>query len=148
MLENLITKHKGLKALIITAYIIYLLAVFYLCFFNIKAPEINLSEYFLGIPMDKVAHFLMFLPFTFISYLSYKYVPILKTFRKYCISLSFVTGVIIAAATEIIQALFINGREGDILDFFADIVAISITTIALNIYHYYFRKTSSPISLR
>ena len=135
MIEKFISKHKGIRILIIVGYTLYILAVAYLCFFNVGIPDMNLGDYWLGIRKDRIAQFLMFFPFTFLSYLLYKYTPVLKALHRHSVSMSFLTGVLIAAATEIIQKEFIPGREGDVWDFVADVTAITLATIILIIYH-------------
>ena len=57
------------KRIYIAAFIIYLIAVFVLCFIKGEnLPEVERSIF--GLPMDKVAHFIMFLPFPILASLS------------------------------------------------------------------------------
>ena len=55
------------KILFISAFCIYLAAVFFLCL--MKPDDLPQTELMLfGLPADKVAHFLMFFPFPVLGY--------------------------------------------------------------------------------
>ena len=95
---------------------IYLVAVLTLCVINLSSmPEVPTT--FLGIELDKVAHFLMFLPLPVLFYLSFdgKAVAI--------IGASILAGLTLAGTTEWIQS-FLTYRSMDLDDFFADIIGL------------------------
>ena len=51
-------------------FFLYLAAVAFLCFMHVdKLPDVQ--KFIFGIPTDKIAHFLMFLPFPILAYLAY-----------------------------------------------------------------------------
>ena len=103
---------------------LYIGAVAYLCFANFhKLPEV--PKFFLGIPSDKVIHFLMFFPFPILAYLAYDRLTDtpLKAFAaliRIC-----AIGAVVAGLTEIGQSL-LPYRTQDISDFRADCIAICI----------------------
>ena len=100
-------------------FFLYLAAIAFLCFMHVdKLPDVE--KFLFGIPADKLAHFLMFLPF-----------PILAN--------RFWSAVLFAAATFIIGALLAYGteyvqgklpyRSMDINDFKADALALAISSV-------------------
>lgn len=110
--------------------IVYLGAVAYCCFghFN-DLPEIS-SESFLGIPTDKIVHFLMFFPFPILCHLTFSGHGGSTRHTIISVAVIFITGGILAAATEIGQS-FTNYRSGDILDFAADALSLAISSIVV-----------------
>ena len=92
------------KRIYIAAFIIYLIAVFVLCFIKGEnLPEVE--KFIFGLPMDKVAHFIMFLPFPILASMS--------IIRKehgigrslLVLAILTITGSGIAYGTEVIQRL-------------------------------------------
>lgn len=116
------------KALGIFLLIAYLAAVGYCCFgqFN-DLPEINADTFF-GIPADKVVHFLMFFPFPILCHLAFSGWISKPRHTVLSVAAVFLTGVMIAAGTEIGQS-FTDYRSGDILDFTADTLSLAISSI-------------------
>ena len=109
------------------AMILYIAAVAYLCFANFhKLPDVPKS--ILGIPMDKIVHFVMFSPFPFLAFLAYdKYTRTPWQALGALVSICAI-GCIFAGATEIIQAA-LPYRSQDIHDFGADCLAIGLSSI-------------------
>lgn len=109
-----------------TPYIIlfcfYLCAVLYLCLMkpdDIPHPEINL----LGIPIDKAAHFLMFLPYPFLSYMLF-HKKDRNIFANLCILIIlYVAGVGLAYGTEHLQGMT-DYRTQDMTDVYADLTGM------------------------
>ena len=61
----------NLKKISLALFCIYLVAVAALCFLRPSSlPEMNIKT-FLGLPIDKVLHFLMFLPYPVLSGMSF-----------------------------------------------------------------------------
>ena len=108
--------------------VVYIIAVLVLCFGQFKSTE-EIPRSFLGIPMDKVVHFLMFFPLPFLAFFAFdryteKFWPsVLWT------SVAFVAGALFAAGTEIGQALLTSYRTGDPTDFRADLVALAVGSL-------------------
>jgi len=103
--------------------LLYLGAVALLCFANFNnVPEVQ--KFFLGIPLDKIVHFLMFLPFPPLAYwsigLSRKGV-----FNTLLILVGlFVLGCLIAWGTEYVQSK-LPYRSMDMMDFRADRIGLA-----------------------
>lgn len=104
-------------------------AVVVVCFGHFEnLPDIE--KKFLGIPMDKVIHFIMFLPFPILMGLSFHKTST-KSLNTIFFALgTFVLGCILAGATEIGQS-FTTYRSCDITDFRADSIALAISTLAV-----------------
>jgi len=122
---------QGFVVIIRILFILYISSVCCLCFLNFSFQEdIDIPTYLWGIRIDRVVHFLMFLPYAILA------IPVfnlsrrntsLKTVRCIIITL---TGIIFAAGTELIQKYFLITREGDVIDFKADILGL-LTGIAI-----------------
>lgn len=107
--------------------IFYLGLIAFACFGHFdKLPEMN--PYFLGIPKDKVVHFLMFFPLPFLMWLALdKYTTKARHSLLFVIG-AFLVGSLIAAATEVGQ-YYTGYRSADALDFFADTLAMAICSL-------------------
>lgn len=117
------------KAIFITAFVIYLVAVIYLCL--MKPDNLPQTElYLFGLPLDKVAHFLMFLPFPALAYMML-WEKGRKTWAELLILLSCLTvGVGLAFLTEHLQAMT-QYRSSDIKDIYADMTGLGIGCIVV-----------------
>jgi len=114
--------------------LLYLAAVAYLCFADFQdIPRFAHN--------DKKMHFLMFIPYAFLIYFSTgKHWENKWKAIGYTILL-FLSGAIIAGATEIIQGT-LPYRTADPLDFRADVIAIAITSLIVFIIELCSRKSS------
>lgn len=119
-------RKRNILALVL--FIIYLGAVAYCCFghFN-DLPEIG-QDTFLGIPMDKIVHFLMFFPFPVLCFTAFSGRTNKPWKSVLAVSSVFLIGCLIAAGTEVGQS-FTDYRSGDILDFAADAVSLAISSV-------------------
>ena len=117
------------KAIFITAFVIYLAAVIYLCL--MKPDSLPQTElYLFGLPLDKVAHFLMFLPFPALAYMML-WEKGRKTWAELLILLScLAVGVGLAFLTEHLQAMT-QYRSSDIKDIYADMTGLGIGCIVV-----------------
>ena len=115
---------KGrITATYITLFCVYLTAVGVLCFIKPSSiPEIDIKT-FLGIPIDKILHFLMFLPYPILA--GPVFVRRERGFASGILTLALlaVTGAGVAYGTEVIQA-HTGYRSYEIADFHADITGI------------------------
>ena len=101
-------------------FALYVCAVLFCCFWRFESlPEAGRS--FLGIPADKVAHFIMFLPWAVLAWLA---------FSKKNLAAIFLLGCVFAALTEAGQSLT-TYREGDTLDLLADILGLAAGFLAI-----------------
>lgn len=98
--------------------LLYLAAVAVLCFAKFSSLS-SVPGSFLGIPTDKIVHFLMFLPFPVLALLSFelKKPHLLKLVL--IVVFLFIMGCLIAWATEYVQGL-LPYRDMDPVDFRAD----------------------------
>lgn len=123
---------KGAKILIKTLYIIYIAMVLFFCFYSFSSSDIDLGKHFLGIRLDRYVHFIMFFPYSFITWLSCRYTVSNPFIRKYAQALTLASGLVFAGMTELFQSWFFS-RSGDILDFAADSVSIVTGCIVIAI---------------
>ena len=122
------TRRQLLFARILFA--IYIIAVLVLCFGRFENTQ-EIPREFLGIPMDKIAHFLMFFPLPFLAFLAFDRYTERFWSSVLWTSVTFVAGCLFAAATEIGQALLTSYRSGDPTDFRADLIAIALGSLII-----------------
>ena len=124
------------------ALVIYLALVAYLCFSHFDSLP-NVPRSFMGIPSDKIVHFLMFLPLVPLAYIAFVgdrhrlWVTILA------ILVIFMAGCGIAALTEIIQGMT-SYRSKDLLDFRADSFSMAAASLVVFIHYLFRRKKNAP----
>ena len=109
---------------------LYILAILVLCFANFSsAPDIQ--DEILGIPLDKLVHFLMFLPFPFLAYFAFdEHTDTVRSTLLFT-GVTFAVGCIFAAATELGQARLTTWRSGDPKDLASDFAALAIASIVV-----------------
>ncbi len=117
-------------------FLLYIAAVLYLCFGHFdNVPGVKWSYF--GIPTDKIVHFGMFFPFVILSNWAIGRRPEKWYLGVLAGILLGLLGLGIAALTEIGQNLLTDWRVGDVADYRADQLAVTISTILviiLNIY--------------
>ena len=112
-------KMRHISAFLLCAYIV---AVAVLCFMKPSSlPQVELD--FFGIPMDKVVHFIMFLPFSILAYMTFWPADAGRIRKLAVLLVILIFGAGMAVATEKIQAMT-GYRSGDIMDFAADMTGI------------------------
>ncbi len=118
----------SLKKIFQLGFILYLLAVLYLCFGKFEnTPDIPWS--FLGIPSDKLVHFCMFFPYPILAFLAFdRFTDTPKSTFLFS-GITWVLGLLLAVATEWGQAHLTDYRSGDPWDLLADVLAITLSTI-------------------
>lgn len=124
---------RSAKILINILYVIYLAMVLFLCFYKFSSTGIDLGEYFLGIRMDRYAHFAMFFPYPFITWLTCRYAVQNRFFVKHAIVLTLLSGLLFAGLTEVCQDMFFKSRQGDVYDFLADSLSIITGTVIVSL---------------
>lgn len=107
--------------------LIYLIAVGVLCFANFSSIPTAPGS-FLGIPADKIIHFLMFAPFPILSWFSLERKGWGVVRSMLVIVLVFAVGCMIAGATEIIQG-HLPYRTMDPADFRADMLGLALSSV-------------------
>lgn len=115
------------KALAVTAFVLYVGAVLFLCFWDFT-PSHPVRETLLGLPADKVVHFCMFFPFPLLAYLAFDRYTERPMQSVAFVLAAFGAGCLVAAATESGQSLT-DYRSGDLLDFAADVAALVLSSL-------------------
>ena len=96
--------------------VFYFAVVLALCFLNPgDLPELGPTLF--GIEIDKVVHFLMFMPLPSLFFLSFEGKP------SAIIGASVLAGIALAGTTEWIQG-FLSYRSMDLVDFYADLLGL------------------------
>lgn len=108
--------------------VIYLAAVAYVCFGKFEHLPDVVTKQFLGFDMDKVIHFLMFFPFPILGVLCFDHITRKPWHSILMVVLLFISGSVIAAATELIQGTT-TYRVADEADFLADAIALAIASV-------------------
>lgn len=115
------------KKTYITLFVVYLAAVAFLCFMKPDdMPEIQKDLF--GIPMDKVAHFLMFLPYPILGAFSFMHKETGIWRNMAVLAVIATVGAGLAYGTEVIQAQT-GYRAYEITDFLADMTGIATGTL-------------------
>ena len=104
------------------AFAVYILAVLVLCFAQFPSSDDVPSE-FMGIPMDKLVHFLMFFPFPLLAYLAFDRYREQRGSAIPWVAGALACGCAFAAFTELVQSR-LPYRSGDPADFKADAIAL------------------------
>ena len=121
------------KLILRILFYLYLAAVLFLCFGHFEStPDVPKS--LMGIPVDKLVHFCMFFPFPILAFLAFdKYTETPKSTFLFS-GITWVTGLLLAYATEWGQAHMTTWRSGDPLDLLADGIAITLATVVVIIW--------------
>ena len=123
-------------------FLIYLGFVAWCCFGKFDNMP-NVTKEFMGIQIDKIVHFIMFLPFPFLCFRSFSFLATGPWRAILSLVVIFLAGCLIAAGTEIGQSFTAN-RVADTKDFIADAIALATgTLITLIIYLSCKSKTTS-----
>ncbi len=102
-----------------------------------------LSKLFWGIPVDKIAHFLMFLPYPVIAYIVFRPAYSGKWRHILVLLAVFAVGIGLAMGTEHLQGLS-DYRSYEIEDFYADVFGMECSAIATALY-IVFRKEKTDL---
>jgi len=111
-------------------FLIYLCVVAYLCLHTFKDSQIIIPAKIWGLPGDNLVHFLMFLPFPFLAYISYDKRNYTDSHSLLFALATLALGVIVAGASEVGQK-FTQTRTPDPYDFLADCAAIAVMTLII-----------------
>mgnify|MGYP003312204321 CR=1 FL=1 len=111
---------------------IYIVVVAVLCFMKTDSlPSVEL--HFLGIPIDKLAHFIMFVPFPVLAYMTFWPTNAGKPGKMGVLIVIMAAGTGLAKATERIQSM-LSYRTEDPMDFMADMTGILIGSLIIAAY--------------
>lgn len=99
----------------------YLSGVLYLCLAKLNLHPLKLN---LSLGLDKIGHFIMFLPYPLIALLFVKF-NVKKIVKKWIIfTIILLFGIGLAILSETAQVLFTDYREADYYDLLADALGI------------------------
>ena len=119
---------KRLKNIYIVTFCLYLTAVGLLCFMKPSTlPDIGIITLF-GIPVDKIVHFLMFLPYPILAGLVFIDKDRHMIVNLFTLILLATVGIGIAYGTEVVQ-LYSEYRSYEVADFHADLKGIVTGTM-------------------
>lgn len=123
-----------LKRRYIWAFILccYFAAVLVLCLAKpVQIPALEKSLW--GIPADKTAHFLMFLPYPCIAYTAFMPAECGRTRHLMVLIAVLAAGTGLAMGTERLQGLS-EYRSYEIGDFYADVIGMAVSGIITAVY--------------
>ena len=106
----------------ILLFAFYLAAVAYLCFLKPGSIPV-LQQFIFGIPTDKVIHFIMFLPYPILAYISFR--PDRMEGLTHLLALIAIIAVGAAMAMGVERLQIAAGRNYDIKDFYANIAGMA-----------------------
>jgi len=120
------------KLLFISAFCAYLAAVLALCLIRTDGmPQTDFS--ILGIPADKLTHFIMFLPFPILAYSAFYKAGRKKVKETAMTAAMTIAGFLLACITEYLQSLT-SYRTSDPTDIHADLIGVSLGAIIILLY--------------
>lgn len=124
-------KRRKTYFIVSALFVVYIVAVLCLTLLDLSDKTLELPKYFLGIPMDKIAHFLMYFAYPITGWLMLSYNKNMKIGQKHLFACLIISGLAFAAFTETAQGLFTTYRESDPLDFVANIIGIFSGSITI-----------------
>lgn len=129
---------RRLKRIALFLFCFYIVAVILMCVIKTESlPE--LPKVFLGIPFDKIAHFIMFLPFPILGYSAF-YPSECSIAREIAVVMVIsVIGFVFAAATEGLQSMT-EYRTADSMDMMSNAIGLMTGAAASIIYIIFKRK--------
>ncbi len=111
-------------------FFLYIAIVLVLCFGRFdNAPAVPWS--ILGIPTDKLAHFVLFFPFPILAFLAFDQYTETPRQTLLFAGTTLVVGILVAMGTEWGQDLFTEYRRGEFGDFLADFIALILSTLVV-----------------
>ncbi len=122
---------KILARILKFTFILYIISLFFFSLYSFKDLSVNLSDRFLGIKTDKIVHFIIFFPFSFLSFIAFG-AYLKRKINNYCIFVLFIFGIIISTITETLQILT-PLRSFELLDLLANYIGIFIGSLLLYI---------------
>ncbi|MGN1210918.1 MAG: VanZ family protein [Candidatus Cryptobacteroides sp.] len=113
--------------------LLYMVAVAVLCFAKF-GNGLDLGNDFLGIAKDKIAHFMMFIPFPVLAVMSfYRSGGSPKKLILFVVVI-LIIGLVLAGTTELVQGA-LGYRSEDINDFRADALGLFTGSVAVVAYY-------------
>lgn len=115
-------------------FFVYIIVILSIMVFTINTENIQAPDFIFGIEIDKVVHFIVFLPYPFLLWLAFnkRFVKHRNLFLCLLIPLS---GLLFAIAAEFLQSLN-PMRDFDFFDILANILSIIFASLVLNVIHF------------
>ena len=111
-------------------FVLYVAVLAFLCFGNFKSMP-DVPRCLFGIPMDKVVHFAMYLPFVPLGYLSFGPGRNRNAgVRIAAVALALIAGIALGAGVELLQGLT-EYRSCDVADWYADALGACVGALAI-----------------
>ena len=120
---------KLIKRLFVYLFVIYIITIFFLCLYSFGDNQIDMPAFIFGIPIDKIAHFSMFLPFSTIAWLAGISLLGQASFYRSMIIAPLI-GALVAMTAELSQNLN-PVREFDLLDLAANFSGLVAGTLIM-----------------
>ncbi|MDP3436030.1 MAG: hypothetical protein Q8S04_02180 [Bacteroidales bacterium] len=108
-------------------FLIYVAIVIFASLYSFKNTSVDLSFFILGVRVDRLVHFIMFLPFPLFAWLAFGS-TIKRYTGRFSMSALAISGLLISTITETLQTLNPN-RDFDYIDLIANYSAIVVGTI-------------------
>ncbi len=129
------------RIIAISLIITYISLLFFCCLHHFSGSEkLDLYKHFLGIRLDRYAHFTMFFPYPFISWFLLNYDKKISGWSRYTFSIIFISGLFLATLAEVSQEFLTSYRDTDPFDLVANFVGITAGTILIFILDKPFKK--------
>jgi len=150
-MENTIKLSK-VRIIISLILITYIAVVFFLTLHQFKQTfDINLAKYFLGMRLDHIVHFIIFLPYPILTWVTLNYagkkIVIEGTNKIKNIFIILISGIAFGTITEVLQKLLTTSRQYDPSDIRADTISILVgIVIAILLDKWFFKKIKKTIN--
>lgn len=123
-----------LNSLVKSLFFVYIIVILSIMIFTINTENIKTPDFIFGIGIDKIVHFIVFLPYPFLFWLTFN-----KRFSRHGKFFLYVfipfTGLLFAIITELLQSLN-PSRDFDIFDILANILSVIFASLVLNVIHF------------
>ncbi|NCB98328.1 MAG: hypothetical protein EOM36_08215 [Bacteroidia bacterium] len=115
-------------------FFVYIIVILSIMIFTINTEDIKAPDFIFGIRIDKIVHFIVFLPYPFLLWLAFN-----KRFTghgKFFLSVLIpITGILFAITTELLQSVN-PSRDFDVFDILANILSVIFASLVLNVIHF------------
>jgi len=145
------TKLSKVRITISLIFITYIAIVFFLTLHQFKQTlDLNLDQYFLGMRFDHIVHFIMFLPYSILTWVTLNYagrkIVTEGTKKIKNIFVILISGIAFGTITEILQKLITTSRQYDPSDIRADTISILVgIVIAILLDKWFLKKMRRTI---
>ncbi len=112
--------------------IIYIASVLFLSLYSFENTQVDLPKYFLGIPIDKIIHFIMYLPLPVLIWsVLVDFYPSLYN-KNIALIISLFASIFISTSTEVLQNTT-EFRQFEYLDLIANYLGVIVGLFSISI---------------